>query len=78
MPVVDAGRPGLKARMKMTRKKATGFGKRGREQAEPSVPKVTAVQRLKTLGARWLQTSGLQRKKAHGAKSAFKPSRQRP
>lgn len=75
MPVVDAGRPGLKARMKMTRKKATGFGKRGREQ---SVPKVTAVQRLKTLGARWLQTSGLQRKKAHGAKSAFKPSRQRP
>ena len=29
--------------MKMTRKKATGFGKRGREQAEPSVPKVTAA-----------------------------------
>jgi len=62
----------------MVKKKTFGFGKRSREQAEPSVLKVTAVQRLKMLGAQWLQATGLQRKKAHGGKSVFKPSRQRP
>ena len=62
----------------MTRKKTTSFGRRGREQAEPSASKVTAVQRLKTLGVQWLQATGLQKKKVQGAKSAFKPSRQQP
>ena len=62
----------------MARTKTPGFGRRGREQAEPRQPKVTTVQRLKTLGAQWLQATGLQRKKVHGGKTAFKPSRQRP
>ena len=63
--------------MSMAKKRTPGFGKRGREQAEPSERKVTVVQRLKTLGARYLHATGLQRK-AHGGKSAFRPSRQRP
>lgn len=63
--------------MRMTKKRAPDFGKRGREQAEPGVPKVTVVQRLKTLGARCLHATGLQRK-AYASKDAFKASRPRP
>lgn len=78
MPAVDAGRPKVKAESIVNRKKTTGFGRRGREQAEATAPKVAAIQRLKTLGVQWLQATGLQEKRAHGTKSAFKPSRQRP
>lgn len=61
----------------MANKKTPDFGKRGREQAEPGVPRVTVVQRLKTLGARYLRATGLQRK-VHASKNAFQASRPRP
>jgi hypothetical protein len=61
----------------MAKKRTPDFGKRGREQTEPGVPKVTVVQRLKTLGARYLHATGLQRK-VYPGKGASKPSRPRP
>jgi hypothetical protein len=79
VPAVDASRPKVKAETIVNRKKTMGFGRRGREQAEATAPKVTAVQRLRKLGVQWLQATGLQKKrKAHGTKSAFRSSRQRP
>ena len=63
--------------MSKTKKRTPDFGKRGREQVEPRVARVTVVQRLKTLGVRYLHATGLQRK-GHASKSAFKASRPRP
>jgi hypothetical protein len=63
--------------MRMAKKRTEDFGKRGREQAEPSISRVTVVQRLKTLGARYLHATGLQRK-FYAGKSASKASRPRP
>jgi hypothetical protein len=61
----------------MAKKRTPDFGKRGREQAELAVPQVTVVQRLKTLGVRYLHASGLQTK-IRESKSAFKASKPRP
>jgi hypothetical protein len=52
------------------RKRTPDFGKRRREQAETAVARVTVVQRLKALGARYLDATGLQTK-IHASKSAF-------
>ena len=46
----------------MAKKRTPDFGKRGREQAGPGVARVTVVQRLKTLGARYLHATGLAKK----------------
>jgi hypothetical protein len=63
--------------MSMPKKRTRDFGKRGREQAEPGLPRVTVIHRLKTLGTWYLRATGLQRK-AQGGKSAFKVRQQRP
>ena len=64
--------------MSMPTKRTLDFGKRNSRQAEPSARAATPFQRLKKLGARWLYASGLQKKKLHSGKDAFKASRQRP
>ena len=53
------------------------FGRRGRENVEPTAQKATAMQRLKTLGSRWWRASGLKMKKDPQVKG-FKRARQRP
>jgi hypothetical protein len=55
----------------------TGFGKRGREKAEPAERKATAAQRLKAMGSRWWRASGLQMKKDPPTKG-FKRAKPRP
>jgi len=64
-------------RMSKTKKRTLDFGKRGREQAAPCLARVTVVQRLKTLGARYLQATGLQRK-GLASKNTIKVSQPRP
>jgi hypothetical protein len=61
----------------MAKNRTPDFGKRGCEQGGPAVARVTVVQRIKALGARYLQAAGLQTK-FHASKSAFKASRPRP
>ena len=58
-------------------KSKLGFGKRGREKAEPTERRPTALERLKKAGSRWWGVSGLQMAKDARIKG-FKRGRLRP
>ena len=58
-------------------KKKAGFGKRTNTSVEPAERKVSATQRLREIGSRWLRASGLQKKTDPRAKG-FKKARSRP
>ncbi len=45
------------------KKRKAGFGKRSNTSAEPAERKVSATQRLREIGSRWLRATGLQKKK---------------
>jgi hypothetical protein len=59
------------------KKRKSGFGKRGQASLEPAERKVSATQRLREIGGRWLRASGLQKQKDPRAK-VFKRARSRP
>jgi hypothetical protein len=61
----------------MSRDKKAGFGKRRNTSTEPTERKVSATQRLREIGSRWLRASGLQKNTAPLAKG-FKRARPRP